>query len=82
MNLDGETNLKDREVPVSITEEEICKFSGKVNCDTPNANLDLWEGIFEDKDGQPKIASIKNLLLRGVTLKNIEYAYGVCLYVG
>jgi len=29
-----------------------------------------------------KSCNIKNLLLRGTTLKNIEFAFGICLYVG
>jgi magnesium-transporting ATPase (P-type) len=29
-----------------------------------------------------KACNIKNLLLRGCTLKNISHCYGICLYVG
>jgi phospholipid-transporting ATPase len=85
MNLDGETNLKDREIPQYFTTQtlkQVQEMSGHVECDEPNANLDQWEGRFEGDDQEPQIASIKNLLLRGVTLKNVEYAYGICLYVG
>ena len=43
MNLDGETNLKDREIPQyfsSKTLRVISEMSGSVECDEPNANLD------------------------------------------
>ena len=45
MNLDGETNLKDRELACStVKDDKIVRFSGKVDLDTPNPNLDIWEG--------------------------------------
>jgi hypothetical protein len=45
MNLDGETNLKDRELAVtSIKESELNQFNGQVVCDKPNASLDIWDG--------------------------------------
>lgn len=40
MNLDGETNLKDREIPINLAPKELPFFKGKVNCDEPNENLD------------------------------------------
>jgi len=45
MNLDGETNLKDRELAVTtISEDELNHFNGQVVCDEPNASLDIWDG--------------------------------------
>jgi hypothetical protein len=41
MNLDGETNLKDRELAIgNLKEENIIKFNGKIIADSPNPNLD------------------------------------------
>lgn len=84
MNLDGETNLKDRELALSTIDTKILKnFSGGILCDPPDSSLDKWEGkissTFIDRE-QP--CNIKNLLLRGVTLKNTDYAYGIAIYVG
>jgi magnesium-transporting ATPase (P-type) len=84
MNLDGETNLKDRELGITtLAEEEMADFKGVVICDEPDASLDRWEGLLTsnllDRD-MP--CNIKNLLLRGVTLKNTEFAHGLVLYVG
>ena len=42
MNLDGETNLKERKLPFFI--EEIEDFSGYIECEEPNANLEHWDG--------------------------------------
>ena len=45
MNLDGETNLKDRELCINTLKEKNLKgFNGQVNCDEPNPSLDSWNG--------------------------------------
>ena len=84
MNLDGETNLKDRElVTSSITPDRLSRFSGYADIDKPNPNLDIWEGRLDSKQlGKARPCSPKNLLLRGCTLKNTPYCFGICLYVG
>lgn len=84
MNLDGETNLKDRELAIAnITHESLKDLSGTVICDEPDPSLDKWEGKVSSLQIERDIScSIKNLLLRGVTLKNTEFAYGIVLYVG
>ena len=84
MNLDGETNLKDRELATSkIQGNSLVKFTGKIDLDKPNPNLDVWEGNLHSKLlGKAQPCSTKNLLLRGVTLKNTPYCFGICLYVG
>ena len=84
MNLDGETNLKDRELITDrIKSQSLHLFKGSVEADSPNPNLDQWEGKLKspilEKD---KPTSAKNLLLRGCTLKNTPYCFGICLYVG
>jgi len=84
MNMDGETNLKDRELTINTVKyKHLMKFSGTVLCDPPNASLDKWEGkVASTQLGRERPCNIKNLLLRGVTLKNTEFAFGICLYVG
>jgi magnesium-transporting ATPase (P-type) len=84
MNLDGETNLKDRELAITkLSYEELADFKAVVRCDAPDPSLDRWEGLLSTKREERDLpCSIKNLLLRGVTLKNTEYAHGIVLYVG
>ena len=84
MNLDGETNLKDRELAVNtIKQNVLTSFSGNISCDPPDESLDKCEGKLQSSDlGRDQPGNIKNLLLRGVTLKNSEYAIGIAIYVG
>ena len=83
MNLDGETNLKDRELAVAITPEQLRSFSGQVMCDKANASIDHWEGSISSTTLKKVHAcSIKNLLLRGCSLRNTPYVYGIVIYVG
>ena len=84
MNLDGETNLKDRELCVTtLNEKRLPLFGGTILCDEANASLDNWEGNLTSPElSKIRSCNIKNLLLRGTTLKNIDCAYGICVYVG
>ena len=85
MNLDGETNLKDRELAVNtVKEKHLGYFTGNIVCDAPNASLEVWEGNLSAPAQLSGIkpCSIKNLLLRGCTLKNTTYCYGIAIYVG
>ena len=58
-------------------------FIGEVKCDLPSESLEMWDGNVY-ADSLPKVfnCNIKSTLLRGCTLKNIEYAYGIVIYVG
>ena len=84
MNLDGETNLKDRELaldPKDMKDKKLGDLIGKIECDVPNASLEKWDGnlsAFNKKEA----LQIKNLVLRGTMLKNTEYVVGVAVYVG
>ena len=47
MNLDGETNLKEKMSPKEMNKMEEIKFlqvSGTMTCDSPNEFLDKWDG--------------------------------------
>jgi magnesium-transporting ATPase (P-type) len=47
MNLDGETNLKERVAPKElqgISDEDILNFDGELICDSPNEYIDRWDG--------------------------------------
>lgn len=45
MNLDGETNLKDRELALTNSFGiSLQEFNGTVICDEPDPSLDKWEG--------------------------------------
>lgn len=85
MNLDGETNLKEKVAILDkFNENKIELYSGEMNCDMPNEILDFWEGqcIMEKVKSELMLANIKNLLLRGCFVRNTEYGIGVVLYTG
>ena len=45
MNLDGETNLKEKYIyNKDITFESLHNFSGEIVCDPPNESLEEWDG--------------------------------------
>lgn len=72
MNLDGETNLKDRELaldPKHMKDKKLTDFTGKIECDFPNASLEKWDGNLS-AFGKKEALQIKNLVLRGTMLKN------------
>jgi magnesium-transporting ATPase (P-type) len=49
----------------------------------PNPNLEKWDGNVYSKQLQKTTnIEMKNLLLRGCTLKNSEYAFGIATYLG
>lgn len=47
MNLDGETNLKERISPKDLQQlkdEDIHFLDGELTCDSPNESLEKWDG--------------------------------------
>lgn len=84
MNLDGETNLKERAIALdNIDEANIKEFNGHIVCDMPCESLELWNGnVHSPLLDKVTNCSMKNMILRGCTLKNSEYCYGIAIYVG
>jgi magnesium-transporting ATPase (P-type) len=88
MNLDGETNLKEKLCPADtrkLKETEILKMKGEISCEKPNENLEkidlsiLFNNIATDKS---ILCGTKQLLLKGSKLKNTEFIYGIVIYTG
>lgn len=89
MNLDGETNLKERismndGLVDDIGKNRLVNIKGEIVCEPPNENLEKWEAqvtyskqLFKDKS-----ANIKNLLLRGCFLRNTNEVVGIVVYTG
>ena len=49
----------------------------------PSPNLEKWKGnVYSKQLKQVTNLEISNLLLRGCTLKNTEYVYGIAIYLG
>lgn len=57
MNLDGETNLKERFIASKEhgkSLEDVAKLTGSIVCDPPHESLDEWDGNL-DIDGEPTV---------------------------
>ena len=85
MNLDGETNLKEKTAHESIkkiTINELSALKFELDTDRPNENLHSWNCNIrlEGKDWMP--LSMNQLLLRGCVLKNTDYITGFVIYTG
>ncbi|XP_068576808.1 phospholipid-transporting ATPase ID-like [Cebidichthys violaceus] len=84
--LDGETNLKVRQA-LTVTGdlgediEKLADFNGEVRCEPPNNRLDRFTGTLTYA-GQKYPVDNEKILLRGCTLRNTEWCFGLVLFGG
>ncbi|KAM6944471.1 phospholipid-transporting ATPase ID-like isoform 1-T3 [Lycodopsis pacificus] len=84
--LDGETNLKVRQA-LTVTGdlgediEKLADFNGEVRCEPPNNRLDRFTGTLTYA-GQKHPVDNGKILLRGCTLRNTEWCFGLVLFGG
>ena len=88
-NLDGETNLKHKQVSPTVLrlaqEEDDClkNFNGaQIDCEGPNEHLYKFEGNLKLTNGEIISIDPDQILLRGSCLRNTEWIIGVCIYSG
>nr|XP_057927431.1 probable phospholipid-transporting ATPase IM isoform X2 [Doryrhamphus excisus]XP_057927432.1 probable phospholipid-transporting ATPase IM isoform X2 [Doryrhamphus excisus] len=84
--LDGETNLKVRQaLPVTgdLCDDvnKLADFNGEVHCEPPNNRLDRFTGTLSYA-GQKYALDNEKILLRGCTLRNTEWCFGLVLFGG
>uniref|UniRef100_A0A8C6NZV9 Phospholipid-transporting ATPase n=1 Tax=Nothobranchius furzeri TaxID=105023 RepID=A0A8C6NZV9_NOTFU len=84
--LDGETNLKQRQVVRSFydldCEFDPLKYNSIIECEKPNNDLNRFRGYIIHRSGRRDALSKDNLLLRGCTIRNTEEAVGIVIYAG
>ncbi|XP_072220814.1 phospholipid-transporting ATPase VD isoform X1 [Leuresthes tenuis] len=85
-NLDGETNLKQRQV-VSDLPLQVCEFTpesfhSRIECENPNNDLSRFRGYIEHSGGVRVGLHSSNLLLRSCTIRNTETVVGIVVYAG
>nr|XP_058923242.1 phospholipid-transporting ATPase VD isoform X2 [Kogia breviceps] len=84
--LDGESNLKQRQVVRGYTklDSEIDpeKFSSRIECESPNNDLNRFRGFLEHSNKERVGLNKENLLLRGCTIRNTEAVMGIVVYAG
>ncbi|KDR21129.1 putative phospholipid-transporting ATPase VD, partial [Zootermopsis nevadensis] len=85
-NLDGETNLKQREVARGFTERqdvfEPRKFRSVVEVDGPTTKIYRFHGAIVHPAGERIPVGTENLLLRECVLKNTDFVEGIVVYAG
>ncbi|XP_032488547.1 probable phospholipid-transporting ATPase VD isoform X1 [Phocoena sinus] len=85
-SLDGESNLKQRQVVRGYTEQDSEvdpeKFSSRIECESPNNDLNRFRGFLEHSNRERVGLSKENLLLRGCTIRNTEAVMGIVVYAG
>ncbi|XP_042316513.1 phospholipid-transporting ATPase VA isoform X2 [Sceloporus undulatus] len=85
-NLDGETNLKQRQVVRGFleldSEFDPLKFTSIIECEEPNNDLSRFRGFIVHKSGEKVALYKENLLLRGCTIRNTEVVSGIVIYAG
>ncbi|XP_054996469.1 phospholipid-transporting ATPase VD [Sorex araneus] len=84
--LDGESNLKQRQVVRGYSEQDSEvdpeKFSSRIECESPNNDLNRFRGFLEHSNKERVGLSKENLLLRGCTIRNTEAVVGIVVYAG
>ncbi|XP_040094080.1 phospholipid-transporting ATPase VD isoform X2 [Oryx dammah] len=84
--LDGESNLKQKQVVRRYAEQDFEvdpeKFSSRIECESPNNDLNRFRGFLEHSNKERVGLSKENLLLRGCTIRNTEAVMGIVVYAG
>uniref|UniRef100_A0A3B3WP89 Phospholipid-transporting ATPase n=1 Tax=Poecilia mexicana TaxID=48701 RepID=A0A3B3WP89_9TELE len=88
-SLDGESSHKTyhavQDTKAYKTEEEVNCIHATIDCEQPQPDLYKFRGninIYMGNEPVSRSLASQNLLLRGATLKNTEYIYGVAIYTG
>lgn len=83
-NLDGETNLKAKEVHKDFRPiPDRDRIDGaEIVADLPNNNLEHFEGTYTLSSDHKVPLTARNVLLRGCMLRNTEWALGAVVYTG
>ncbi|XP_044597784.1 phospholipid-transporting ATPase VA [Cotesia glomerata] len=85
-NLDGETNLKQRQVVRGFLNHQNSfqpsKFRSVVEIDAPTTKIYRFYGAVVHPDGTRVSVTTENLLLRECLLKNTDYVEGIVVYAG
>ncbi|XP_063148536.1 phospholipid-transporting ATPase VB isoform X3 [Candoia aspera] len=83
-NLDGETNLKQRQVVKGFSHQnsefEPELFQNIIVCEKPNNDLNRFTGYMERPDCTRIGFDNESLLLRGCIVRNTEVAIGIVIY--
>ncbi|EAS00135.1 phospholipid-translocating P-type ATPase, flippase family protein (macronuclear) [Tetrahymena thermophila SB210] len=84
MNLDGETNLKQKTSVKEVQELTIDDIEQNISVtyEAPNRYLYQFNGKIKYQDKFEVSLNNSNVLLKGSDLRNTEYVYGLVIYTG
>ncbi|KAI2639585.1 phospholipid-translocating P-type ATPase [Hypomontagnella submonticulosa] len=88
-NLDGETNLKIKqalpETSTMVSPAELSRLGGRIRSEQPNSSLYTYEATLtmQAGGGEKELPlNPEQLLLRGATLRNTPWIYGIVVFTG
>ncbi|GMF18722.1 unnamed protein product [Phytophthora lilii] len=86
-SLDGETNLKLRQgleatYTKLLNDAAVGNIKGTVVCETPNNSIHRFSGSMTLEGGKKEVITTNAVVLRGSTLRNTEYIYGLVVNTG
>ena len=85
-NLDGEANLKQREIPRGFIDKQSTfqpqDFRSHLECDMPTTKIYRFHGCLLDASGGRVPVGKDNLVLRECILKNTDFVEGLVVYAG
>ncbi|XP_050308196.1 phospholipid-transporting ATPase VA isoform X2 [Anthonomus grandis grandis] len=85
-HLDGETNLKQRQVARGFVEKQTCfepsKFRSDIEVESPTTKIYRFHGSIVHPSGKRVPVGTENLLLRECLLKNTDFIEGIVVYAG
>ncbi|CAH1123846.1 unnamed protein product [Ceutorhynchus assimilis] len=85
-HLDGETNLKQRQVARGFVEKQHCfdpsKFRSNIEVEAPTTKIYRFHGSIVHPSGKRVPVGTDNLLLRECLLKNTDFVEGIVVYAG
>ncbi|KAF4521458.1 hypothetical protein B566_EDAN001755 [Ephemera danica] len=85
-NLDGETNLKQRQVVRGFADKhdtfEVNRFISVIDVDAPTTKIYRFHGNVVHPSGERVPVGTDNLLLRECVLKNTDFVEGIVVYAG
>ncbi|KAL1464686.1 hypothetical protein WDU94_004310 [Cyamophila willieti] len=85
-NLDGESNLKQRQVPFNFEKHHDLSipnfFQSMIEVDPPTTKIYRFHGAIVHPSGERVLVDSDNLLLRECIVKNTDFVEGIVLYAG
>ncbi|KAI9350349.1 hypothetical protein BDR26DRAFT_833502 [Obelidium mucronatum] len=86
-NLDGETNLKQRQALKATSDaifdvDSLANFKALLHTESPSGDLYNFDGFLVDNSGSRYPLTPNQFLQRGATLRNTKEVFGVAVYTG